>query len=137
MPAPLDVTTSKLFVAALGTEDDPVVAAVFGVSPNTVRNHRVKRGIPSYRSVRRSAVKHLIEAGHNDSAIERDTGMDRRAVARYRAKLGVPNPFTATALNTEAAVAAYVEEHPTASPRKIAAALGIAHSWVRVLLARE
>ena len=134
MPGPLDITATSPFIEALGTDDDPVIAAVFGVAPNTVRYHRDKRGIPSFRSVRRGAVKHLIKKGLTDSAIQKDTGMDRRAVARLRAKMGAPNPYNVAAQNTREAVLAYHAEDPGASPRKIAEDLDIAHSWVRLLL---
>lgn len=137
MPAPLKLTTSPEFIAALGTADDPIIAAQFGVSPNTVKNHRDKHGVESYRSVRRAEVKRLLAEGCTDSAVQRDTGMDRRAVARLREKMGVLNPYNVKAESTTDTILAYRDDHPDASPYQISDALGIAHSWVRVVLKRH
>jgi hypothetical protein len=135
MPGPYDVTQSDDFIAALGTADDPSIAQQFGVATGTVKYHRDAHGIASYRSVRRQAVKDCVKAGWNDSAIQAETGMDRRAVARLRAKMGVLNPYNAKASTNRQRVKTYLKASPKASDREVGKALGIAHSWVRILRA--
>ena len=129
MPGALDITQSAVFIEDLGTDDDPVIASRHGVATGTVKYHRDKRGIPSWRSVRRKRVKRLVKQGAlNDSQIETVTGMDRRAVARLRAKVGSVSPFVSRAEQNAEKLLAYLDAHPNSSIRAAAAAVDLSPS---------
>ena len=129
MPSLLDITQSAAFVEDLGTDDDPVIASRYGVATGTVKYHRDKRSIPSWRSVRRKRVKRLIkQAALNDSQIEKITGMDRRAIARIRVKMDSISPYVSQIEHNAEKLLAYIDAHPNTSIRAAAAAVGLSPS---------
>ena len=137
MPKPLDVTSTSAFIEALGSDDDPIIGAQFGVAPNTVAYHRKKRGIPAWRTVRRAMVKKLIAGGkHNDVQIKALTGMDRRAIGKLRTKMASTSPFLSQTAANVAGVRAYRKAHPKAPVTEIAQAVGMFVSGVYAILSK-
>ena len=139
MPKALNVTQSPAFIDDLGTDDDPVVAKRYGVATGTVKYQRDQRGIPSWRSVRRKRVKRLIKKGAlNDLQIQTITGMDRRAVARLRVKMGSVSPYVTQAEANAEKLLAYLDDHPQASIRAVAQAVNLSPSGAyRILKALD
>ena len=137
MPAPLPITSTPLFLEALGLHDDPVTAKQFGVAVGTVKYHRDKYGIPSWRSVRRHRVKRLIRKGAlNDSEIQALTGMDRRAIARLRAKMGSVSPYVLQAQANAEKLLAYMEATPDTSVPAAAKAVGLSTTGAYHILSK-
>lgn len=143
MPAKNPVTDSPAFRRALGTEPDPDTARRFGVSTSTVRAFRQAAGIPAFTAVRRAQVDALVGAGDRSvSAVAREAGVSRRAVAKRRTALAVAGEDVPAAspydLDTEArreALLAYREANPEASVAEAAAAVGMSRSRAYAVLA--
>ena len=137
MAAKNPITQTPEFIAALGTDDDPVIAEAFGVATSTVKLHRQDHGILAYRTLRRSMAKALIRQGKlSDNAIGERLGMDHRAVARLRSKMGRVSPAVARAERNEARVLAFLTENPDASWGAVGKALDLSRSGVRRIAAK-